>query len=129
MTDKQQEWLDQQCLLAIDYLKLKGFNVDGIIVNENKYLMPLFSLWKFDFIDNRQCWVIGGDLPIDHACADVAFNTREAVHHFSLKWQLQAEHLMEANMTKQTKLAQLLSSKSKTLFQMFNDESLWLSDR
>lgn len=128
MTNKQQEWLDQQCLLVIDYLKCKGFDVEGITVNENKYLMPLFSIWKFGLNDNSQCWVIGGDLPIDHACSDVAFNTREAVHHFSLKWQLQAENLMKANVAEQTTLAQLLNGQSKTLFQMFNDESLWLSN-
>jgi hypothetical protein len=127
MIKKQQEWLDNQCLISIEYLKLKGFDVDGISVFEKKYLMPLFLIWKFTLLDGSQCWVIGGDLPVDHANGDVAFCTREAVHHFSLKWQLQAQHFLKADVKEQNILGKLLNTQAKILFQIYNDESLWVT--
>jgi len=127
MTNNQQVWLDSQCSTAIDYLKQKGLIVDNITVCENKYLIPSFSIWKFNLHDNSQWWVVTGDLPVDHANGDVAFCSREAVHHFSLKWQLQAENFLKANIAEQDKLAQKLNGQAKTLFQIFNDESLWLT--
>ena len=129
MKNTEQIWLDSQCSIAIEYLKQKGLLVDNISVCDNKHLIPLFSIWKFNLIDNSQWWVVAGDLPVDHANGDVAFCSREAVHHFSLKWQLQAENFLKANIEEQDRLAHELNAKAKTLFQIFNDESLWLTKK
>jgi hypothetical protein len=128
MTNKQQIWLDKECLAAIKYLEQKGLCVENINICENKYLLPLFSIWKFSLQDGSLWWVVGGDLPVDHANGNVAFCSRDAVQHFSLKWQLQAENFLKANIEDQNKLAHELNAQAKTLFQIFNDESLWITN-
>lgn len=38
-------------------------------------------------------WLICGDVPTDHVPADVAATARDALRHFSLKWQLGAARI------------------------------------
>ena len=121
----QQAWKKAQYLIALEYLENKGYIIEDVLISENKYLMPLFSLWKLTLANKSALWVVGGDLPFDHANAEVALKARDAVRHFSLKWQLQAENLLAARVEKQNKLAHRLNSQAKILFQMFNDETLW----
>lgn len=123
--EEQQKWIREQYLVATKYLAGKGLVADSVSVDESRYLVPIFSVWKIKLFDKQEVWVICGDLPTDHSSIDVAPTAREAVRHFSLKWQMQAENLLRADSEEQTKFAQLLVGRAEGLYQMFENDKLW----
>ena len=126
MTEEQQQhWIRKQYQLATKYLAEKGVVTQSVQVEESRYLVPLLALWKLTSIDGNKFWVLCGDLPSDHSSVDVAPNAREALRHFSLKWQMQAENLLQANNETQNEFAHLLISRADGLYKLYNDESLW----
>jgi len=65
-------------------------------------------------------WVICGDLPTAHLGSAAAATPRDVARHFSLKWQLDA-----ARNTDPT-VAETLVAKAESLYELVQDESLWL---
>ena len=98
---------------------------NSVNAEDSRYLVPLFALWKLTSLDGKKFWVLCGDLPSDHSSFDVAPNAREALRHFSLKWQMQAENLLQANTDEQNNFANLLIGRAEGLYKLYNDESLW----
>lgn len=79
-------------------------------------------------------WIICGDLPTDHISSTVAANAREALRHFSLKWQLDAARYEDPAMRKQhgldeskdwNHLTRQLVAKAEELYAMAEDDALW----
>ncbi|MFQ3209387.1 MAG: hypothetical protein ACI9HU_000876, partial [Colwellia sp.] len=91
--EQQQQWVKKQYQIATKYLAEKGIITNSVAVEESRYLVPLLALWKLIAMDGKKYWVLCGDLPSDHNSIDVAPNAREAIRHFALKWQMQAENL------------------------------------
>lgn len=123
--EQQQQWIKNQYQVATKYLAEKGVVTQSVQVEESRYLVPILALWKLTSIDGNKFWVLCGDLPSDHSSVDVAPNAREAIRHFSLKWQMQAENLLQAKNEEQNEFAHLLIGRADGLYKLFNDESLW----
>ncbi|KGJ89575.1 DUF4826 family protein [Colwellia psychrerythraea] len=123
--EQQQQWIKNQYQVATKYLAEKGVVTQSVQVEESRYLVPILALWKLTSIDGNKFWVLCGDLPSDHSSVDVAPNAREALRHFSLKWQMQAENLLQAKNEEQNEFAHLLIGRADGLYKLFNDESLW----
>jgi len=123
--EQQQQWIRNQYQVATKYLAEKGVVTQSVQVEESRYLVPILALWKLTSIDGNKFWVLCGDLPSDHSGVDVAPNAREALRHFSLKWQMQAENLLQAKNEEQNEFAHLLIGRADGLYKLFNDESLW----
>jgi hypothetical protein len=79
-------------------------------------------------------WIICGDLPTDHINSTVASTAREALRHFSLKWQLDASRYKDPVTRKASgldetqdwsRLTAQLVAKAEELYAMAEDESLW----
>jgi hypothetical protein len=79
-------------------------------------------------------WIICGDLPTDHISSTVAGNAREALRHFSLKWQLDASRYEDPATRKAFGLdenvnwslhTERLIAKAEELYAMAENESLW----
>lgn len=79
-------------------------------------------------------WFICGDLPTDHISSSAASNAREALRHFSLKWQLDAERYGDpatrrAHSLDETKdwerMTKQLIAKAEELYEMTEDDRLW----
>lgn len=79
-------------------------------------------------------WVICGDLPTDHISSASAANAREALRHFSLKWQLDAARYEDPATRKQhgldeskdwSRMAEQLVAKAEELYAMAEDAGLW----
>ena len=98
---------------------------ESVVVEESRYLIPFLSVWKLKVLDGSFYWVICGDLPTDHNTIDVAPNAREAVRHFSLKWQMQAENLLQSGDKEQEQFARLLISRAEGLYDMHQQEKVW----
>lgn len=123
--EQQQQWIKTQYQVATKYLAEKGVITQSVQVEESRYLVPILALWKLTSIDGKKFWVLCGDLPSDHSSIDVAPNAREALRHFSLKWQMQAENLLQAKNKEQNEFAHLLIGRADGLYKLFNDEKLW----
>jgi hypothetical protein len=83
------------------------------------------SVWKLKVLDGSYLWVVCGDVPSDHNKIDVAPNAREAVRHFSFKWQMQAENLFNSGDKEQQEFAKFLVSRAEGLYEMYQQETLW----
>ncbi|PKI17641.1 DUF4826 family protein [Colwellia sp. 12G3] len=125
--EQQQQWVKKQYQIATKYLAEKGIVTNSVSVEESRYLVPLLALWKLTAMDGKKFWVLCGDLPSDHSSIDVAPNAREALRHFALKWQMQAENLLQAKDEEQKTFAHLLIGRAEGLYKLYNDEPLWES--
>jgi len=123
--EQQQQWVKKQYQIATKYLAEKGIVTSSVIVEESRYLVPLLALWKLTAIDGKKFWVLCGDLPSDHSSVDVAPNAREAIRHFALKWQMQAENLLQAENKEQKSFAHILIGRAEGLYKLHDDENLW----
>ncbi|WP_286235637.1 DUF4826 family protein [Thalassotalea sediminis] len=122
---EQQQWVREQYQTATKFLADRGLITKSVADTESRYLIPLMSVWKINLSDNTSVWAISGDLPTDYSPEVVAQNAREAVRHFSLKWQLQAENLLKDEAEESKKLAEHLISRAEGLYQLFDDEKVW----
>ncbi len=122
---EQQQWIREQYQAATKYLAQKGLISKSVVVEESRYLIPLFAVWKITLTDGNKYWVLSGDLPSDHSGVDVAPNARDAIRHFSFKWQMQAENLLKADDKEQNEFAQLLIGRAEGLYKLYEDETLW----
>ena len=123
--EQQQQWVREQYQVATKYLAAQGMVTDSVIVEESRYLVPIMSIWKLKILDGSYQWVICGDLPSDHNAIDIAPNAREAVRHFSFKWQMQAENLLKSDDKEQEEFAHLLVSRAEGLYTMYQQDNLW----
>lgn len=126
MTEQEQQaWVKKQYQAATKHLADKGLVTESVAVEDSRYLIPLVAVWKLKLLDNTRVWVICGDLPTDHTNGDVATEAREAIRHFSLKWQLQAENLLKSGESAQADFAKLLIGRADGLYQLYSDDKLW----
>jgi len=123
--DEQQEWIRQQYQIATKYLAEQGHVTDSVVAEESRYVIPFMSMWKLKALNGSYFWVICGDLPSDHNIIDIAKNAREAVRHFSMKWQLQAENLLQSEDKTQEAFAQLLIQKANNLYDLAQEDRFW----
>jgi len=123
--EEQQHWVREQYQTATKYLATQGLVTDSVVVEDSRYLVPVLAVWKLKMLDGTYFWVISGDLPTDHNAIDVAPNAREAVRHFSLKWQMQAENLLNTGDKEQEEFAKILISRAEGLYSMHQQEKLW----
>jgi len=122
---EQKQWVKEQYQVATKYLAEKGMVTNSVKVEESRYLIPVLAIWQLTMLNGDSYWVLCGDLPTAHSRIDVAPNAREALKHFSLKWQMQAENLLKAQDTEQTELAQLLIGRADSLYKLCENEKLW----
>ncbi|AAN55665.1 DUF4826 family protein [Shewanella oneidensis MR-1] len=131
MEKLRQEWVRTQFQKANRFLAEKGVIPSKILADESRYLAPYLAIWKMESKrpTTKTYWVMSGDLPSDFVDVKVAKTARDAVRHFSMMWQMQAENLIRSGATRrdatQAKFAQLLVSRAESLYRMHNDEKLW----
>ncbi len=128
LTEQEREaWVREQYQTATKFLANKGLVTDSVTVEASRYIAPLVAIWKLKTIDGRWYWVICGDLPTDSIDLNMAENAKEAMRHFSMKWQLQAENILknEEATAEQSSYAKLLVGRAEGLYQLVNQEQLW----
>ncbi len=126
MTEEQQQaWVRESYQGSTKYLADKGLVTQSVNEKESRYLVPLLAVWKLNLLDKTSVWVINGDLPTDHVESSVAATAREAIKHFSLKWQLQADNLLKNGEKEQEEFANVLIGRAEGLYRISEDEKLW----
>ena len=64
-------------------------------------------------------WIIGGNVPIDSVHSSAAASPRDAVRHFALKWQLDADQVEDAD------AAKTLVGHAEYLYALSDDDRFW----
>lgn len=77
-------------------------------------------------------WYVAGGVPSDHISSHLAGNARDALRHFSLKWQLQAAQIEESAASDDgdhppdfANVAQNLSRSAEVLMACAENEDFW----
>ncbi|QIZ76674.1 DUF4826 family protein [Ferrimonas lipolytica] len=126
---QQQEsaWVRAQFQKANKHMAEKGVLPGKVILKESRNLPPFVAIWKIEDSTphKRRFWVLTGDLPTDMVSESAAPNAREAIHHFSLLWQMKAENLLRSRDKTQVELAKMMVSRSESLNKMHADQRLW----
>lgn len=122
---EQQQWVKAQYQVATKYLAEKGLVTQSVAVEDSRYLIPYFSVWKLKSLEGKTYWVICGDVTTDYMPGSVAESAREAVRHFSFKWQLQAENLMKEKTKEQQEFAQYLIGRAEGIYDLYKEDALW----
>ncbi len=135
--DKHQQWLKKEHGEVLAYCSRKSLDISGIIQSRSAVLPPIVAVWLVDSkLNKQQYWVITGDVPHDHIPSGNAKDARDAIRNFSLRWQLQAENILnglENNRIQpdiietQKKFAALLISRAHSLYDIFEKDELWLN--
>ncbi|MDX1704976.1 DUF4826 family protein [Pseudidiomarina sp.] len=123
------EWVRLQFQRANKFLAEKGILTDRVLTKDSRYLVPHVAVWKFSTQDQVDVWVVNGDVPSDVVGAGAAKTAREALRHFSLQWQIQADKILTdeklSQDPEQQKYAKYLIQSAENLYQTTQVEDLW----
>lgn len=126
-----QAWLKEQNTIASEHLNSKGIKVETVkrtrCFNDAQLILSLVV--GYDLLNKQTSgedfWVINGNFPCDHVHALAADNARDALRHFALKWQLQAENLAKTSIDNKNEFGRLLAEKAAILYSYYENERLW----
>jgi|SRR5690554_4676284 len=128
MTEEQTaEWIRTQFQAASKYLAEQGIIPDQVLTKESRYLVPVIAIWKFTTQDRKKVWVINGEVPTDLVGDKAATEARDALRHFALRWQMQAEAILQdkAGAGAQSDYAQFLIKSAENVYSVVENEELW----
>ncbi len=128
MTEAEtQEWVRLQFQRANLHLAEQGIIMESVAVAESRYLPPLIAVWKIHGLNKNVVWAISGDVPVDYLPVAVAADAREAIKHFSYRWQMKAQQIMDNGISDQTSAdyVQLLVGRANMLYDLSESETLW----
>jgi hypothetical protein len=130
LTEAQRsEWVREQFQKANKYLAEKGILTEQVAPAESRYLAPILAIWRLKVKGDADVWVISGDLPTDHIPLSTAESARDTLRHFAMKWQLQAENILNSGTQDKTQqeFGQLLIGRAEGLYQLYDKEELWVN--
>ena len=121
------EWVREQFQRANKHLAEKGVLFDTVSTEESRYLAPYIAVWKIKAIDGQFFWVISGDVPADFMPYESEKTARDSLSAFSMRWQLQAENILQNGLNDQTQkdFAQLLITKAEDIYGLFANDKIW----
>lgn len=125
--EEMNNWVREQFQKSNGYLAERGILTDQVLTKESRYLAPHIAVWKFTVRGvSERVWVISGVVPTDHVEAKVAATARDALRHFSLRWQVRADEILNSmpNETEK-KFAEMLVTHAEACYDLVENESLW----
>jgi hypothetical protein len=128
MTEAEiQEWVRLQFQRANLHLAEQGIVMESVAVAESRYLPPLIAIWKIHGLNKTVVWAISGDVPVDYLPVAVAADAREAIKHFSYRWQMKAQQIIDNGISDNTSAdyVQLLVGRANMLYDLAESETLW----
>ena len=133
----EEDWLKKEHGEVLAYCSRNFLEISEIIQTESAVLPPFVAVWLAKSkTNNQKFWIITGDVPHDHIPGGNAKNARDAIRHFSLRWQLKAENIVKGQPNSQSKpvlsetqkeFAELLVSRANSLYMLSEKEELWLN--
>ena len=108
MAEQPDNWVQETLDSAVhEIINTRQFDVPAIRAKPVWHLPGALLLAQFEVADSAYWLITGGGGPTDILNAELANQPRDAARHFSLKWQLGAQQLLDgevaapADMTEQ----------------------------
>jgi hypothetical protein len=122
------EWVREQYQRANKHLAEQGVLFESVVTQESRYLAPYVAVWKIKSTEGKYYWVISGDVPADAIPYEAEKNAQDTLRAFSMRWQLQAENILQSNTNDQLRqdFAKLLITKAEMVYDLFANENNWL---
>ncbi len=119
--------------------QMARYAVRGELIGDDAEGLPIWSVphqvFLGRFYDKAAptggYWYISGAVPSDHIAVDLASDARQALRHFSLKWQLQAAQIEEGAAADGDQpvdfanVADNLSRNAEMLMTLADNDGLW----
>jgi hypothetical protein len=121
-------WVKAQFQRANKHLAENGVLFESVVTAESRYLAPFVAIWKIKVSDGKFYWVISGDVPADFMPYASEKNARDALRGFSLRWQLQADNILNSGSQDKTQLefAETLITKAEKIYELFSNDKAWI---
>lgn len=119
---KLREWVQNQLNNAAEQIGERGFIDDPLIDVKPSWTLPFSLLIGKARAHNDPVafkWFICGEVPLDCIDGAVADSPRDAIRHFAIKWQLDAERAGSPEHSRQ------LIRLAESLYPLAEDERLW----
>ena len=136
MAEQPDDWVKETLDSAIhEIISTRQFNEPVIRAKPVWHLPGALLLAQFEVADSAYWLITGGGGPTDILNAELANQPRDAARHFSLKWQLGAQQLLDgevappADMTEQEvreKTVNLIRC-AEALSELVSKEQFWLN--
>jgi len=134
---KLNSWIKKELDAAVQKLtKQDGF--DGLLIEAKPaWVLPfqiLIGQVRPQGKQNEFQWCICGEVPTDFLQSSIANTPREALRHFSMKWQLAAARHQKANQKNQSRPpgalpeenpVDMLATHAEDLYGLVEDDRLW----
>lgn len=137
MAEKNNDWIHETLDRAVRDISNLGVFPNEMIEAKSLWSIPgRIMVGQMRQLDEPTMfiWFIGGNIPTDHIGGAAAKTAREALRHFSMKWQLDAAryadpetrktHGLDPNLDWDQMTAKLVA-KAEELYAMGEDERLW----
>ncbi|MBD1583236.1 DUF4826 family protein [Pseudoalteromonas sp. S16_S37] len=130
LEELEQQWQRECFQNAQKHLAEKGIIPSTVFDKESRFLAPLCAIWKMKAQSGKTYWVVTGRLPTDHMETSGAATAREALKHFSYRWQLRADEIVAAGVNDETqaKFANLLVNRAHGLYEIADKDELWVNE-
>lgn len=119
---KLREWVKDRLKSAAEDIGERGLIDDPLIDVKASWTLPFSLLIGKARAHNDPAsfkWFISGEVPLDCIDGAVADTPREAVRHFAVKWQLDAERAESPEHSRR------LIHLAESLYPLAEDERLW----
>jgi hypothetical protein len=119
---KLREWMQDQLNIATEHIGKRGL-IDGPLIDvKPEWTLP-FSLLvgraRAHLDPATFMWFICGEVPLDCIDGAVAENPRDAIRHFAIKWQL------DADKTGSPEQSRRLIHLAESLYPLAENDRLW----
>lgn len=114
-------WIREQLDYVVSELSSRGVLEDALLEVKPAWTLPMrLLLGKAREQAQGQSfrWFICGEVPLDHMPSDAAATPREALRHFAMKWQLDAENL-------ESEAAAELVDHAEAIYALVELDELW----
>lgn len=121
MDDELKEWIRKQLDVAVEELISANVFEAALIEVKPAWVLPSRILVgkvreQGNPVDFR--WFVCGEVRLDHVPADTATTPRDAIRHFSMKWQLDASKLGD-------EASKSLVADAEALYSLAEDDRFW----
>ena len=122
MDDATKDWMRSLIDVAVRGASDAGITNEALVETRAAWALPnrlLVGQLREQTNVRSFFWFIAGEVPLDFIPSANAESPRDALRHFSMKWQLEAERLDD-----ETEKAELIDL-AESIYELAEDERFW----
>lgn len=124
MEEETRSWIQEMTGLAVRGAGEMDIYDEALLEARPEWALPqrlLLGKVRAQMNPRTFHWFICGEVPLDYLAGNVAAAPREAIRHFAMKWQLDAER------TADEEHKQELIDNAESVYELADNEQFWQS--